>query len=51
MKGFKGYKNDLTCKGKQYAENTVFEEKEANICKNGMHFCKNPFDMKVSHYS
>ena len=45
MKGYKGYKNDLTCKDKQYAENTVFKEKEENIYKNGMHFCKNPFDV------
>ena len=29
MKGYKGYKNDLTCKGKQYAENTVFENEKA----------------------
>ena len=32
MKGYKGFKKRLVCRGKQYAENTVFEEKEAVIC-------------------
>nr|DAW32436.1 MAG TPA: hypothetical protein [Caudoviricetes sp.] len=44
MKGYKGFKKGLVCKGKQYAENTVFEEESA-ICKKGMQFCKNPFDV------
>ena len=48
MKGYKGFRKGLICKGKQYAENTVFEE-EAVICKNGMHFCKNPFDV-IDYY-
>lgn len=33
MKGYKGFNKDLTCRGKQYAENTVFEEETAEICK------------------
>lgn len=37
------------CRGKQYAENTVFEEDTAEICKSGMHFCENPFDV-LDHY-
>ena len=45
MKGYKGFNKDLTCRGKQYAENTVFEEETAEICKSGIHFCKNPFDV------
>ena len=46
MKGYKGFRKGLVCKGKQYAENTVFEEEEeAVICKKGMHFCENPFDV------
>ena len=44
-KGYKGFNPDFTCKGKQYAENTVFEEPEAEVCKSGMHFCENPFDV------
>ena len=42
MKGYKAFEKGLICRGKQYAENTVFEESEAVICHSGMHFCKNP---------
>ena len=45
MKGYKGFKEGLVCLGKQYAENTIFEEGEAAICRKGMHFCQNPFDV------
>ena len=43
--GFKGFGPGMVCRGKQYAENTVFEEKTAEICESGMHFCKNPLDV------
>ena len=39
MKGYKGFGKGLVCRGKQYAENTVFEEYDAEICRSGMHFC------------
>ena len=45
MKGYKGFKKGLICRGKQYTENAVFEEENAEICESGMHFCKNPFDV------
>ena len=45
MNGFKAFEKGLICRGKQYAENTVFEEESAEICKSGMHFCENPFDV------
>ena len=45
MKGFKAFEKGLICREKQYAENTVFEEAEAEICKCSMHFCKNPLDV------
>ena len=48
-KGFKGFNLDFTCNGKQYSENTVFEEPKAEICECGMHFCKNPWDV-FYHY-
>ena len=35
----------MICNGKQYAENTVFEEENAVICESGMHFCKEPLDV------
>ena len=49
MKGYKGFNRGLVCRGKQYEENTVFEEAEAVICEKGMHFCKDPFDV-LDHY-
>ena len=48
MKGYKGFDKDFKCRGKQYAENTVFEEDGAELCKSGMHFCENP--MAVLNY-
>ena len=45
MKGFKAFEKGLVCRGKQYSENTIFEEKEAVICNKGMHYCENPFDV------
>ena len=45
MKGYKAFEPGLICSGKQYAENTVFEEEKAEICKSGMHFCANPLDL------
>ena len=45
MKGFKAFGKGLVCRGKQYKENTVFEEQEAVICQSGMHFCENPLDV------
>ena len=42
MKGYKAFLKGLICRGKQYAENTVFEEDEAKVCEKGMHFCKDP---------
>ena len=44
-KGYKAFKKGLVCKNKQYAENTTFEENKAVICKSGMHYCVNPFDV------
>ena len=45
VKGYKAFEKGLICRGKQYAENTVFEEESADICKRGMHFCKVPLDV------
>ena len=42
LKGYKAFEPGLICMGKQYAENTIFEEDNARICHSGMHFCKNP---------
>ena len=45
MKGYKAFNKGMICRDKQYAENTVFEEDSAEICKSGMHFCKNPLEV------
>ena len=45
MRGYKAFEKGLICKGKQYAENAVFEEEKAEICNSGMHFCKYPLDV------
>ena len=45
MKGYKAFEKGMICRGKQYRENTVFEEDAAEICKRGMHFCKYPLDV------
>ena len=45
MKGYKAFEKGLVCKGKQYAENTIFEEENAKVCECGMHFCENPLDV------
>ena len=47
MKGYKAFRKGMICAPdeqhkKQYAENTVFEEDSAEVCKKGMHFCKDP---------
>ena len=48
--GFKGFDPDMKCRDKRYAENTVFEEDSAEICRRGMHFCENPLDV-LDYYS
>ena len=50
MTGYKGFEKGLVCRGKQYAENAVFEEDKAEICNSGMHFCELPHQV-FEHYS
>ena len=46
IKGYKGFNKDMTCRGKQYKENTTYEEDGTEICEAGMmHFCENPYDV------
>ena len=45
MRYFKAFHPGMICNGKQYAENTVYEEYGDTICKKGvMHFCETPLD-------
>ena len=44
-KGYKAFSPGMICRGKQYAENTDYEEAGGAICGEGMmHYCVNPFD-------
>ena len=43
---YKAFNPDFTCKGKQYEENTTYEENGNEICEAGvMHYCENPFNV------
>ena len=46
IKGYKAFNKGMICKGKQYEENTTYEENGNKICEAGvMHFCENPFNV------
>ena len=50
MKGFKGFEKDFSCGGKQYEENTTYEEHGEGCCHKGvMHFCEDPWEV-LNHY-
>ena len=41
MKGYKGFENDMTCRGFQYEVGKEYEmDGEPGMCKSGFHFCK-----------
>src|SRR5574343_266029 len=45
MRGYKFMKYDMTCLGFQYEVGKEYSlEGNLKICRNGFHFCKNPFD-------
>ena len=46
LNGYKAFEPGMICKGKQYRENTDYEEEGGEICEKGMmHYCVNPFDV------
>ena len=48
---WKAFNKGLICRGKQYKENTVYEEEGGNICSPGMmHFCDEPFNV-LNYYN
>ena len=50
MKGFKGFEKDFSYRGKQYEENTIYEEHGVGCCHKGvMHFCEDPWEV-LNHY-
>lgn len=45
MKGYKVFNPDWTCRGKKYSCPGEFVQKwKLELCKNGIHFCKNLID-------
>ena len=44
MKTFKGFNQDMTCRGFQYEEGKTFETDKAVACKSGFHACEYPLD-------
>ena len=51
VRGYKVFNPDWTCRGKQYSCPGTFEEDvQLEICKKGMHFCKNAADC-FNYYS
>ena len=44
MKVYKGFTKDLKCRNFQYEIGGEYEEKEAELCKNGFHACEYPLD-------
>src|SRR5574343_217076 len=45
MRGYKMMESNMTCKGFQYkVGEEYFLEDKLVICKNGFHFCENPFN-------
>ena len=45
INGFKGFGEDLKCRGFQYQVGGEFEEADAQACRKGFHFCENPMDV------
>ena len=46
LNGYKAFEPGMICKGKQYRENTDYEEEGGEIREKGMmRYCVNPFDM------
>ena len=48
--GYKGFENDMTCRGVQYEPGKVYEmDGEIKPCERGFHFCRNMTDV-FEHY-
>ena len=46
VNGFKGFDKNFQCRGFQYEPGKSYVHNgDINVCKNGFHFCENPFDV------
>ena len=50
IKSYKGFNNDMTCRGFQYEEGKEYEEETADACHIGFHACEYPLDC-LGYYS
>lgn len=48
IKGYKGMRADMTCRGKQYRIGGTYHEDDIALCERGLHFCEHLSD--VFHY-
>jgi len=44
LKAYKGFDENLCCRGFQYEEGKTFETDKAELCETGFHACENPLD-------
>ena len=44
MKAYKGFNEDMTCRGFQFKEGETYTEDKAELCKSGFHACERPLD-------
>ena len=44
MKAYKGFNENMTCRGFRYEEGKIYHEKGAILCEKGFHACENPLD-------
>ena len=44
MKAYKGFNQDMTCRGFQYEEGKTYETEEAKLCESGFHACTAPLN-------
>ena len=49
MKAYKGFNQDMTCRGFQYKDGETYETGRASVCECGFHACENPMDC-LSYY-
>jgi hypothetical protein len=45
IKGYKGFNQDMTCRGFQFEIGGEHKEKEAIACESGFHFCEDAIDV------
>ena len=46
IKGYKAFKSDMTCRGMKFQVGKIYTHKgNIELCKEGFHYCENPFDV------